>query len=766
MRHVATISKAHNYLRIFGYYGEFKDKVILPFCRAHLYKMKRERQPGTNRTIWTPSHVFARSNYNKTEYRIPASLLKEFLEAAEYKGYRQGRIKIEDEPVIEPKRVSFRLKQGFETPRDEQADWINYQLDPRPVKINNAATGQGKALTETTPIRVPGGWKAMRDIEVGDKVMAPDGSYTDVTGVYPQGVTATLRVTFEDGRTTTTCPEHLWETRKGTEGLWELLNTQQMLEQIVTGETFYMPLTASECNEDRADINNPYLIGWTDRMLSPKYLEGSHNQRLALLRGLLDRNGHPKRDGSIVYETEYESSAMMVQRLVWSMGGIATYSGKKFHHKVVIRHRSPATLFTLEEKVNELVCMEFEDLALKVVSITPDRPTRTKCISVAHESRLYVIKDYVVTHNTYMSLYTMVMLGVRTIITVQPRYITTWLNDIDKTVQTEEGDVVVWEQSLQLLGEACADGRIDPKIIILPMSRVSGYLRSTKDDPDAPSLDYIMQQIQPGFRIIDEGHESFHEITLSMLYGNMQKFLLLSATLVSDDQFMNRIYKIVLPFEFRLKEPDAENYIDIYDWLYQTDLRKFRVKTQLAGSYSDIAYELSILQSEALTNHYFEIARRAHEEFYLDVREPGTKCFFFFTLIKMCQVMKEKFEKYYPDMDIETFLGTLDKKTPTKYLQHEYIITTPGSCGTGKDVPGLVTLICFHNVFSIQRNKQMIGRLRDLRGKFDGRITPRMIVPACVYIEKHRELSKKRRVMFASKQKNYKTYDSNCSLAA
>lgn len=765
MRHVATISRAHNYLRIFGYYGEFKDRVIIPFCKSRLYKFGKVPVPGSNKQVWKVTHVFARSNHDKTEYRIPASLIKDFISFAVHCGYKEARVKLEDEPVIRGERMTFKLKDGFKTPREDQKEWINYQLDPRPVKVNNAATGQGKALLETTPVRVPGGWREMRDLRVGDRVLTVDGSYTAVTGVYPQGVTPTLKLTFEDGRTAVTCPEHLWEVYRDARGKGEILNSQQIFDEM-DKQDFYLPLVTSEQNADRMDIIDPYLIGYTDRMLMEKYLEGSTAQRLALLQGLLDRNAQPKRDGSIVLFTPYETTARTVQQLVWSLGGLAQYKGKKHNHYVTIRHKDPASLFTLDEKINELVGMKFPDLKLMVAKIERCAPAETLCISVAHESRLYVIQDYVVTHNTYMSLYTMVMLGMRTLITVQPRYVTTWINDIDKVIETEPGDVVVWEQSLPLLGEAIESGRINPKIIILPITRISRYLRDNRTDPDAPCLDTILKQVKPGYRILDEGHESFHEVSLSMFYGNLEKFLLLSATLTADDPFMNRMYQTMLPVNLRLKEPDPENYIDIFAYLYQIDLRKFRIKTQQFGSYNDMAVEQSILNSEVLTNFYFEIADKMFRDLYLDIREEGTKCLFFFSLIKMCQVMKEKFLERYPGWDFDTFLGTLDKKEPQKYLQHEIVITTPGSCGTGKDIPGLVTTICFHTVFSIQRNKQMIGRLRDLRGKFGGRIKPRFGFPVCVDIDKHVECEKKRRIAFAPKQNSWKTIDANLSLAA
>lgn len=510
MRYVATISKAHNYLRIHGYYGEFCAQVIIPFCRSHLYKLGKVPIPGTRKQVWKVTHVFARSNADKTEYRIPSSLLKDLMEFAQRRGYNPSRILMDDEPEIEGLDVEFKLKKGYEVPREGQVEWIDYQLADGAVKVNNASTGYGK---------------------------------------------------------------------------------------------------------------------------------------------------------------------------------------------------------------------------------------------------------------TYMSLFTMFKMGKRTLVTIQPRYITTWINDISKVIDLNPEDILVWENaSLPLLGENIANGLINPKIVILPMTRISGYLRNTRKDPHAISLDVIFKQINAGFRIVDESHESFHEISLSLMYGNMKKFLLLSATLKSDDQFTDKMYRILLPIKIRLKEPDPENYIDVVAYMYHVDTKKHRLKTMQLGSYNDMVLEQSILDSEALTNFYFMVADKAYKEYYLDVKEEGTKCLFFFSRINMSQVMLEMFRRKYPDEDFDTFLGTLDKKTPEKYLQHEHVLTTPGSCGTGKDIPGLVTVICFHTVFSIQRNKQMIGRLRELFGKFGGRITPRFVFPLCAELDKHKDCYRKRKEAFASKQKSFKLIDSNCSL--
>jgi hypothetical protein len=74
-------------------------------------------------------------------------------------------------------------------------------------------TGTGKAQPLDAGILTPNGWVTMGDIKVGDNVMSVDGKPTKVLGVYPQGKKPIYRITFNDGSSTESCDEHLWETQ-------------------------------------------------------------------------------------------------------------------------------------------------------------------------------------------------------------------------------------------------------------------------------------------------------------------------------------------------------------------------------------------------------------------------------------------------------------------------------------------------------------------------------------------------------------------------
>lgn len=68
----------------------------------------------------------------------------------------------------------------------------------------------GKALKHGTGVATPNGYKNIEAIQVGDIVIAGDGTQTKVTGVYPQGVRKLLCFSFDLGEKIVCCEDHLW----------------------------------------------------------------------------------------------------------------------------------------------------------------------------------------------------------------------------------------------------------------------------------------------------------------------------------------------------------------------------------------------------------------------------------------------------------------------------------------------------------------------------------------------------------------------------
>lgn len=71
--------------------------------------------------------------------------------------------------------------------------------------------GVGKAQPIDSVVLTPSGWIKIKDLKVGDKVICPDNSESNVLGIFPQGKKLVNEITFSDGRKTECCNEHLWK---------------------------------------------------------------------------------------------------------------------------------------------------------------------------------------------------------------------------------------------------------------------------------------------------------------------------------------------------------------------------------------------------------------------------------------------------------------------------------------------------------------------------------------------------------------------------
>ena len=97
---------------------------------------------------------------------------------------------------------------------EETREWLIAGILPLgSVMLLAASGGTGKAGPLWSKVLTPTGWKLMGDIQVGDEVIAGDGSVTKVSGVFPQGKKPIFKVEMSDGATTHCCDEHLWLTK-------------------------------------------------------------------------------------------------------------------------------------------------------------------------------------------------------------------------------------------------------------------------------------------------------------------------------------------------------------------------------------------------------------------------------------------------------------------------------------------------------------------------------------------------------------------------
>lgn len=179
----------------------------------------------------------------------------------------QVEFEIREIPLTEGKPVELDIAPWFKPKSAIQAAAIrNCVNNDAPIRGIALQPGKGKANALTTYIKIPGGWKLMRDIKVGDTITAWDGTPTKVTGVYPQGKIPAYRIEFWDGRRTYASGDHLWmsyykNTTKNRQ--WGVRTTNRLAEILTLHNPHvHIPMIKPEVAPDVDLPLDPYLLGY------------------------------------------------------------------------------------------------------------------------------------------------------------------------------------------------------------------------------------------------------------------------------------------------------------------------------------------------------------------------------------------------------------------------------------------------------------------------------------------------------------------------
>lgn len=289
--------------------------------------------------------------------------------------------------------------------------------------------GLGKAQPHSANVLTPAGWKAMGQIEAGDKVIGSNGKETAVIKVHPQGVKDIYRIAFSDGSSTRCCDEHLW-TVYNINGDSQVLHLHEIRKrmELPDYERMYLPMVAPVTFEERKFSQDPYAVGqaWAKNRPDPlqkEYLLGSIDQRIALLQGYLDVNETVEILDAI--DVIYPEEAEILVELVQSLGGTASYEVGRYLPPFVAPYGEGQPLATLppileiwlppsidpfRDTDRLMEWREYPNRASKlpqreIVNIVDlQHREKASCISVAAEDNLYVTEEYILTHNTMQGI--------------------------------------------------------------------------------------------------------------------------------------------------------------------------------------------------------------------------------------------------------------------------------------------------------------------------------------------------------------------------
>ena len=345
-----------------------------------------------------------------------------------------------------------------------QKDMIRIFKDNRFV-ITKCPRQVGKALDIETPILTPNGFKKLKDISVGDKIYGPDGKETNVSFITEvMENRPCYLVTFSNGDTIIADEEHLWTVNSQN---WnkkdKTLTTKELIPFLNNTNRPYVNFTKPlEFSEKQLPIN-PYLLGvWLgdgnssdgritchiddlvfykdyfdikstyldkrndkvslncidglysklnqnnllyNKHIPKEYLLSSINQRIDLVRGLMDTDGSVrKRNGGCEFYQKDEKLIDDFRYILSSLGIKSTKIFKIINDKkyFCVNFITDISVFNLPRKKNLQKCKAHPKnsrLYFDTIEIVESVPVR--CLQVDNEDHLFLAGNTLIpTHNT------------------------------------------------------------------------------------------------------------------------------------------------------------------------------------------------------------------------------------------------------------------------------------------------------------------------------------------------------------------------------
>lgn len=348
------------------------------------------------------------------------------------------------------------------------------------------------------------------------------------------------------------------------------------------------------------------------------------------------------------------------------------------------------------------------------------------------------------------------LIGYRTIIIVLGRYKEKWRDDILELYGKDTNFILVKGLAhLLSLIEQAKEGQPVPDVIIVTTTTMQLYIKEWekhqgKEIEGMVPPEEMYSILKIGYRIIDEAHQHFHMVFKNDLYTNLYKAVYLTATLESNDKFIQAMYNLIWPKNMRGQAVKPAPYDKTTALLYQ-HLNPDRVRWKSNQGYSHVMYEQSIWKHIPSRVEYLDMIGDVVEQKFLPLYEPGKKMLIFCSLVDTCKEVADYLNQRFKDKkwQISKFTAEDNKEIIDT---NDITVSTLGKAGTALDISGLI--VCFNTVALAEpkANLQAKGRLRDLSKKpgFE-HIVPEYIYTVATDIPRHVQYHQEKKMLFAGR---------------
>jgi len=560
--------------------------------------------------------------------------------------------------------------------------------------------GGGKANSNDTLLPTPNGkYERMGDIKVGSRIYGSKGMPITVTGVYPQGTIDIFEITYIDGTKEECSYDHLHPIYNGSE--FSTLTTKELIFNFSKGKLF-KPLNSTivvggRSNGERLDLfkMGKDIMSFID-VMDTASINYTHEDRLRLISGILLSN------------TYIETTT----------SGMFTFNNKRVALLFMDLKRADGKLVKLLSLCNEFYTVK-ESIGAKwkqIVSIKLIGRKEATCITVDAKNKLYLINDFIVTHNTVIASKSLEIIGERFLIILKAGYISKWKKDLSDLLGFTKDDIFIFSGMTSFYEWLeKTDEERDRYKCMMVSSTTSGNLMKAYDAgeevPIAPNN--LLAELRCNVMLTDEVHQHFDSISKSIIRFNPKTAIALSATLIHKKISIQNIYNAFFPTESQLSLTLYVPYMDLYLTSYSF-IRPKQVRYQRFGiGYSQNMLEEYIIRSPDRLNNFFLIIEREFEMHFLDRASKEDKCLLLVSSREMAIRLTSRLLKKYK-LDVRRNMGG---DSYEDLMEARVIVATTGKAGAAVDIKDLYTMINIVCSDSLQFNIQAPGRLRERDGK-------------------------------------------------
>lgn len=319
---------------------------------------------------------------------------------------------------------------------------------------------------------------------------------------------------------------------------------------------------------------------------------------------------------------------------------------------------------------------------------------------------------------TVIALNAMVRLNVKSAIVVLPRYIDKWIGDVKYLTNVKDDQICVIQGS-DTLHKLLKEDTDRYKFYIFSIPTLQAYIkdyesRYNEDSSYSYKVDPVdlMSHLGIGVLLNDEAHQHFHAMVRILLYLDLPKVLLLTATFTSNIYSKEKMYSRLVPLEYRVSNlAKYERYINVKAISYRLTRVWKSIRFRGAKGYSHVKYEQSILQNSVFLQNYMDMVVYYIEHGYVKRRQQGDKILIYFATVDMCTYATKYIQDKYPNLIVNRYTQA---DPYDNIMKSDISVSTNNSASTALDIPGLITVLQTVSISSSQLNLQSLGRLRKI----------------------------------------------------